>query len=112
MNTILIDLFSDFAKGMDFNNAAQPVAQAVGGAINFVDPSVLLAGVILIAITIFILFFLKKIIVNSILGGILWAISIFVFNAQLPLIPSFVISILFGPAGMGTLIILKFFGLI
>ena len=112
MNIILLDLFSDFAKGMDFNNAAQPAAQVATNVINFFDPTILLAGIILIAITIFILFFLKKIVVNSVLGAILWIISIFVFNAQLPLIPSFVISILFGPAGIGTLIILKFFGLI
>jgi len=111
MNTILLDIASDFAKGVDFNSAAQPVAEAAGNVISFVNPTILIAAVILIAVTIFLLLFLKKIIMNSVLGGILWAISVFVFNAQLPLIPSFVISVIFGPAGLGAMIILKFFGL-
>ncbi len=68
--------------------------------------------IILIAITIFIAFFLKKVIVNSILGGIIWALAVFVFKVQLPLIPSFVISVLFGPAGIGTLLLLSALGLL
>ncbi|MFA6064675.1 MAG: hypothetical protein WCW44_00250 [archaeon] len=112
MNTIILDIVSDFAKGVDFNSAAQPVAEAAGNVISFVNPTILIAAVILIAVTIFLLFFLKKIITNSILGGILWLISTFIFHAELPLIPSFVVSVIFGPAGLGALIILKFFGLI
>jgi len=112
MDAVPTELLSDFAKGMDFNSATQPVAQAAGNVMSFVDPTLIIAAIILIAVTIFLIFFLKKIITNSILGGILWAISIFVFNAQLPLIPSFVVSVIFGPAGLGALIILKFFGLI
>ena len=57
MNTIVLDLFSDFAKGIDFNNAAQPVAQAAGSVISFVNPTILIAAVVLIAVTIFLIFF-------------------------------------------------------
>jgi hypothetical protein len=112
MNPIILEIGTDFAKGLDFNNAAQPLAQTAQSAISVVNPTVLIAAVIFIAITIFLLFFLKKVIANSIIGGILWAISVFIFHAELPLLPSFVISVIFGPAGLGAMIVLKFFGLI
>jgi len=72
----------------------------------------ILVGIILIIITIFIFFFLKKIIVNSILGVIIWAGAVFLFNMNIPLLPSLVVSIIFGPAGIGVMIVLKVFGLI
>jgi hypothetical protein len=112
MDLVLLDLATDFAKNVDFNSAVQPATEVAKSAISFVDPAVLIAGIILIAVTIFLIVYLKKIIINSILGGILWAISVLVFHAELPLIPSFVVSIIFGPAGLGALIVLKFFGLI
>ncbi|MFA6269383.1 MAG: hypothetical protein WCW13_02000 [archaeon] len=110
MNTILLEAFTDFAKAITFDTTAQPVT---GAALNLLNnPTVLIAAGILIVVTIFLLFFLKKVIINSILGGLIWGVSVFVFNVQLPQIPSFVIAILFGPAGIGAMLILKFFGLI
>jgi hypothetical protein len=114
MDALLLDILSDFAKSVNFDQTAQTTAQgAAQQAIIFLNnPAVLVAGIILIAVTIFLLFFLKKIIVNSILGGIIWGISTAIFHVELPLIPSFVVSVIFGPAGIGAMLLLKFFGLL
>lgn len=108
MNYILLDLFNEFAKGMSF-----ALPQTAASVTNFTfNPTILIIGVILIAATIFILFFLKKVITNSILGAVIWGLSIYFFHIELPLIPSFVISVIIGPAGIGTMLLLKFFGLL
>ena len=107
MNYILLDIFNEFAKGMSFT-----LPEAINTT-NFVfNPTILIIGIILIAVTIFILFFLKKVITNSILGAVIWGISIYFFHVELPIIPSFVISVIIGPAGIGTMLLLKFFGLL
>jgi hypothetical protein len=107
MNFVLLDLFNEFAKGMSFT---LPEANS---AFSFLfNPTILIIAIALIAATIFILFFLKKVITNSILGGVIWVISIYIFKVELPLIPSFVISVIIGPAGIGTMLLLKFFGLL
>ena len=108
MQLVMLDLFSDFAKGITFT---QPAASATKAISVFSDPTLIIAAIILIAVTIFILFFLKKVIINSILGGIILLISYFGFGVQLPLLPSLAVSIIFGPAGVGVMIILKFLGL-
>lgn len=105
--------FNDFAKNMSFdlaNSATQGAASAAVGLL--MNPYALGMAVVLIGVTVFLLFFLKKIISNSILGAIMWVLSIYIFHVQLPTIPSFVISILFGPAGIGAMIMLKFLGII
>ncbi len=108
MNFILLDIFNEFAKGMSFT-----LPDAASTATNLVaNPTILVIGIILIIATIFILFFLKKVITNSILGAVIWGISIYFFHIELPLIPSFVISVIIGPAGIGTMLLLKFFGLL
>jgi hypothetical protein len=108
MNYIILDLFNEFAKGMSFT-LPESASNAVSLAFN---PTILIIGIILIIATIFILFFLKKVITNSILGAVIWGISIYFFHIELPLIPSFVISVIIGPAGIGTMLLLKFFGLL
>ena len=109
MSTILLETFTDFASGTIFGAAPSAATQAIN-LIN--NPTVLVAGIILIAVTIFLLFFLKKVIVNSILGGIIWVVSVVIFHVELPMIPSFVIAVIFGPAGIGAMLLLKFFGLL
>ncbi len=113
MNTLILEGINDFAQGVDFGNTAQQVTQEAGtAAINFFgNPIVLVTAVILIILTIVMVLHLKKIVENSILGGLLWAVSVFFFQVSLPPIPSFVIAIIFGPAGIGAMLILKFFGL-
>ena len=109
MNLIMLDAFNDFAKGINFTLPQDTTTQALT---LFNNPTIIIAAVILIVITIVLIFFLKKIMINSILGGLIWATSIFFFHVELPLIPSFVISVLFGPAGIGAMLLLKFFGLL
>jgi len=109
MGAIILEAFTDFASGTIFGAAPDAAAQAIN-LIN--NPTVLVAGIILIAVTIFLLFFLKKVIVNSVLGGIIWIVSVVIFHVELPMIPSFVIAVIFGPAGIGAMLLLKFFGLL
>jgi hypothetical protein len=113
MNLILLEGVTDFAQGVDLGNTAQQVTQGAGSAaINLLgNPIILVAAIILIVLTLVMVLHLKKVIENSILGGLLWAISVFFFHVSLPPIPSFVIAIIFGPAGIGAMLILKFFGL-
>ena len=75
-------------------------------------PIFMIVGIGLIIVTLFILFFLKKFIMNSIFGGIIWAIAVLVLKINLPIIPSLVVSIIIGPAGIGTMLLLNAFGLI
>lgn len=107
MTYILLDVFNEFAKGMSFTLPQTNTALDLA-----FNPTILIIAIALIAATIFILFFLKKVITNSILGAIIWGISIYFFHIDLPLIPSFVISVIIGPAGIGTMLLLKFLGLL
>ncbi len=76
------------------------------------NPTVLVGGIVLVVAAILIFLFLKKIIVNSILGVAAWAILTYAFHVELPLIPSLAVSIIFGLAGIGAMLMLKFFGMI
>jgi hypothetical protein len=108
MNPILLELATDFASGIDFT---QPAQEAVNwGAIMVGNPAIIVIALILIGVTIFLFFFLKRILVNSAIGLVLWAILTFVFPTNLPTIPSLIISILFGAAGIGAMLVLKFLG--
>jgi hypothetical protein len=103
-------LFS-FADGLSF--ATTPITTP--GIETFLPvnpPLFIIVGIVLIIATIFILFFLKKMIINSVLGGVIWFIAIFVLKINIPFIPSLVISIIIGPAGIGTMLLLNAFGLL
>ena len=69
-------------------------------------------GIVLVVAAVLIFIFLKKIIVNSILGVAAWAILTFVFHVELPFIPSLAVSIIFGLAGIGAMLVLRFFGIV
>lgn len=76
------------------------------------DPKILALGIILIVAAIVVIFFIKRIIINSVLGLIAWAVLKYYFQVELPFIPSLAASIIFGLAGIGTMLVLKFFGVI
>ena len=76
------------------------------------NPAVLATGIGLVIVAAVVFFFLKKIIVNSILGVIAWAVLTYVFQIQLPFIQSLAVSVIFGPAGIGVMLVLRFFGLL
>lgn len=76
------------------------------------DPGILLGAIVLIVLGILVLAFLKKIIVNSVLGAIAWAVLQYVFGVNLPFAASLVVSIIFGLPGTGVLLLLRFLGII
>ena len=77
------------------------------------NPNFLITGVILIVAAVLIFYFVKKILVNSILGFIAWIIFMVFVGVEGPvMIPSLVISVIFGLAGVGALLVLKFFAII
>jgi len=90
-------------------NIDATTALAAAEGVTHMDPVLLLAGIGLIALAVFFVFFLKRVVVNSILGliafAVLWALGI-----KLPFLVTLVVSILFGLAGVGTMLILYFFG--
>ena len=104
MNLVYLFMLN-LIENLDFNAPVQEAAKAVALPTEYIIPAI-----ILIIVTIFIFFFLKKIIVNSILGIIVLLGANFIFQLNLPWIPSIVVSIIFGPAGVGVMIILRIFG--
>ena len=108
MGFVILSAFNEFAKGISFAFPQNPAIQAASFAMN---PNVLIAGVILIVVSVVIFTFLKKIMEHAVMGVIAWTLTIFVFKIQLPLMPSLVVSVILGPAGIGVMLILKFFGL-
>ena len=97
----------------DLGEGATGAAENVGSAaLELVgNPTILIGGIVLVVAAIVIFFFLKKIIVNSILGIAAWLVLTYVFHVELPLVASLAISIIFGLAGIGAMLVLKFFGL-
>ena len=91
----------------------QVAGQAGEAVLGFVgNPALLIGGLVLVVAAVLIFVFLKKVIVNSILGIIAWGLLTFVFGVNLPFIPSLAVSIIFGLAGIGAMLVLRFFGLI
>jgi uncharacterized membrane protein SirB2 len=97
-------------NALDINVDATTAMQTVS-QVAHVDPMILLAGIGLIALAIFLIFFLKRVIVNSILGLIAFIVLKFL-GINLPFITTLIVSLLFGLAGVGTMLVLYFFGLI
>ncbi len=97
----------------DIGNSAAGAAESAGSAALSIagNPLLLVGGIVLVIAALVIFFFLKKIIINSILGIVAWAILTFVFQVELPFIPSLAISVIFGLAGIGAMLVMKFFGM-
>ena len=94
-------------------NGATGAAENVGNAaLNLAgNPTILIGGIILVIAALVIFFLLKKIIINSILGIAAWLLLTYVFHVELPFVPSLAISVIFGLAGIGAMLVMKFFGL-
>lgn len=100
MNELLLqETAAQSAEGI--GNAAQALAG---------NWQILAAGIVFIAAAALIFMFLKKAVINSILGLIAFAILIFVFKINLPFLPTLVVSAVFGLAGIGVILLLKFLG--
>lgn len=76
------------------------------------EPTVLAAGIGFIVVAALVLYFLKKVVINSILGVLAWAVLNFVLNIHLPFWASLLVSVVFGLAGVGVMLVLRFLGLL
>jgi len=99
-------MYLDFASGFEAGKSA--VEEQALSLVN--DPTILIIAIVLIVATVLLIFFMKRIIINTVLGLIIWAVVTYIFKVNLPFIPSFVVSVVFGPAGIGVLLLLKFLG--
>ena len=89
---------------------AAEATQAVSGLAG--NLSWLVVGIVLFVGAVIVLYFLKNVIVNTVLGLIAWAILTYVFQVQLPFWASLIVSAIFGLAGIGALVVLAFLGII
>jgi hypothetical protein len=118
MNQFLPQILAavDIPGAGDIGQAAGAVAgkgaEAVGSQLaGFVgNPAVLAAGIGLVIATVLLIVMLKKIIINSVLGIIAWAVLTYVWHIEMPFVPSLVLSIVFGLGGIGSILVLKFLG--
>lgn len=93
------------ALGLPVNEAVDTAAQFAG------DWRVLLFGILLIIGAVLVIMFIKKVVINSVLGLIAWGILYFVIKVELPFVASLAVSAIFGLAGIGVLLLLKFLGI-
>lgn len=93
-----------------FQEAGAPIVPGIDAAAQTLAGNwqILVIGIVLIIVAVAIFTFIKKIIVNSVLGVVAWAILVFVFKVELQFVPTFVISVIFGLAGIGVILVLKF----
>ncbi len=95
---------------MVFEDLTNTAGETAGNFIG--DPSILVIGIVLIIAAIIIFTVLKKIIVNSILGLIVFGIIHFVVGINLPFIPTLIVTAIFGLAGIGVMLVLHFLAIL
>lgn len=88
-------------------DVAATVANSVSG-----NWSWLAIGIGLFIAAAIVIFFLKNIIVNTILGLIGWGIVTFILHIQLPFWASLIVSAIFGLAGLGAMVVLAVLGIV
>lgn len=105
-------LFQNAVEGA--GTAGNAAAGAAADATQFLvgNWGLLAIGILLIIAAVIVLFLLKKIIINTVLGLVCWGIVYFLFSINLPLLPSFVLAVIFGPAGVGAMLVLRFMGIV
>ncbi|MFH0970198.1 MAG: hypothetical protein V1776_01930 [Candidatus Diapherotrites archaeon] len=69
-------------------------------------------GIAFVIVALIVLYFLKNVIVNTVLGLLGWGILVYVFNVQLPFWPSLIVSAIFGLAGLGAMLVLSVLGIL
>jgi hypothetical protein len=93
---------------IDINSTTAAVSEKATSIL--FNPSYLIAGIIFIIAAIVILYFLKNILLNSVVGVFGFLVCYFVFGVKLPFFLTLLVSAIFGIGGLGTIILLKFFG--
>jgi TRAP-type mannitol/chloroaromatic compound transport system permease small subunit len=90
--------------------AAVPVDQitnTISGNISW-----LLIGIVLFIAAAIVIYFLKNIVANTVLGLIGWATVTYFFHISLPFWPSLLVSGIFGLAGLGAMVVLSALGIV
>lgn len=76
------------------------------------NPMYLVYAVLLIILTVIFIKVFKNVIVNSIIGVVALLFLNYVLNIKLPFLITLIITVIFGPAGLGVMLVLKFFGVV
>ena len=76
------------------------------------DISTLLLGAILVIAALVVIFVLKRIMENAIIGILGFLFLKYFLGVNVPFLPGIIISLLFGLGGLGVLLILHFFGIL
>lgn len=74
------------------------------------NPIYLVYALGLIILTIIFIKVLKNVIVNSVVGVVGLLFFYYVLNIKLPFLITLIVTAIFGPAGLGVMLILKVFG--
>jgi hypothetical protein len=91
--------------------ATEVVNEGTKKVIEF-NPILLVYAVVLIILTVIFIRFLKNVIVNSVIGVVALLFLYYVLNIKLPFILTLIVTVIFGPAGLGVMLVLKFFGVV
>ncbi len=95
---------------MAFEELTNTAGETAGNFIG--DPTLLVIGIVLIIAAAVIFLVLKKIIVNSIAGLVVFGIVKFIFGVNLPFIVTLIVTAIFGLAGIGVMMVLYFLGML
>ncbi len=76
------------------------------------NPMLLVYALILIVLTVIFIKVFKNVIINSIIGVVALLFLYYVLNIKLPFIITLIVTAIFGPAGLGVMLVLKFFGVV
>ncbi|MDO8647927.1 MAG: hypothetical protein Q7R70_05965 [Candidatus Diapherotrites archaeon] len=93
--------------------ASTALAQNAGGIVEFTQGNLglLFSAIAFIIIAVIVVLLIKQILINSVLGIIAWLLLQYVFQVKLNFGISLIVSIIFGLAGIGVLLLLKFLGI-
>lgn len=76
------------------------------------DITLLIMGAALAVLGIALVFLLKRVMENLVIGLVGFLLIKFFFGINIPIVPGIIISLLFGLSGLGVLLILHFFGVL
>jgi len=96
---------------IDYILLATETTKETTKALSF-DPMLLVYAFVFIILTIVFIKFFKNVIVNSIVGVVALLFLHYVLNIKLPFLITLIVTAIFGTAGLGVMLVLKFFGIV
>lgn len=97
---------------MNFLFLATEVATEASKKIIEINIMYILYAVILIILTVIFIKIFKNVIVNSVIGVVALLFLYYVLKIKLPFLITLIVTAIFGPAGLGAMLILKVFGVV